>query len=300
MSGNERPATMLIALDGSDYALETVKYISRLRTLQSLEINLFTVFSKVPESYWDLERHPLFGSSVMHIRAWEAQSQKVLQDYMEKASKRLIQEGFARDKVKISIREKEVGVARDILKEASQGYKAVAVGRRGASKLKDLVLGSTTTKLLERVNFASLLIVGKNPKVGKVLLGLDGSENAMRAVDYVGQMLGGSGFEVLLLHVIRSGHREYIKEAEAIVSSAFDQALSRLTGSGFSKEQVKTRVIVDVRSRAEAILQVAKEEGYGTIVVGRRGLSKVAEFFMGRVSNKVIQMAKGQAVWVVT
>ena len=299
MSGNGRPKKLLIALDGSDYAFETVKYVSRLRTFQPLEINLFTVFSKIPESYWDLERDPLFGSRVMGIRAWEAQGEKKLQDYMEKARKRLIQEGFSEDRLEVSIREKEVGVARDLLREASRGYTGVAVGRRGASKLKDLVMGSTTTKLLERLNFTSLLIVGRNPKVGKVLLALDGSENAMRTVDYVGQMLGGSGFEVLLLHVIRSGHPDYIREAEAVMSQGFDQAISRLLGSGFFKEQVKTRVITDVRSRAETIVQVAKEEGHGTIVVGRRGLSRVADFFMGRVSNKVLQMGKGQAVWVV-
>jgi hypothetical protein len=36
------------------------------------------------------------------------------------------------------------------------------------------------------------------------------------------------------------------------------------------------------------------------IVVGRRGLSRVEEFFMGRVSDKVLQLAKEMAVWVVT
>jgi nucleotide-binding universal stress UspA family protein len=43
----------------------------------------------------------------------------------------------------------------------------------------------------------------------------------------------------------------------------------------------------------------AREEGYGTIVVGRRGLSRVHEFCMGRVSNKLIQMGREQAVWVI-
>ena len=42
-----------------------------------------------------------------------------------------------------------------------------------------------------------------------------------------------------------------------------------------------------------------REGGYGTIVVGRRGLSKVYEFFMGRVSDKVLHLAKDMAVWIV-
>jgi len=36
--------------------------------------------------------------------------------------------------------------------------------------------------------------------------------------------------------------------------------------------------------------------GYGTIVVSRRGLSKVPQFFMGCVSMKVIRLTNDQAV----
>jgi hypothetical protein len=45
---------------------------------------------------------------------------------------------------------------------------------------------------------------------------------------------------------------------------------------------------------------VREAEGrYGCVVGGRRGLSEVLDFFMGRVSNKVVHMAEKQAVWVV-
>ncbi len=36
------------------------------------------------------------------------------------------------------------------------------------------------------------------------------------------------------------------------------------------------------------------------IIVGRRGLSGVREFFIGRVSNKVIRLARKNTVWGVT
>ncbi|MBI9077960.1 MAG: hypothetical protein JEZ02_21360 [Desulfatibacillum sp.] len=38
---------------------------------------------------------------------------------------------------------------------------------------------------------------------------------------------------------------------------------------------------------------------YGTIVVGRTGLHRVQEFFMDRVSNKVMRLATKCADWVV-
>lgn len=39
--------------------------------------------------------------------------------------------------------------------------------------------------------------------------------------------------------------------------------------------------------------------GYGTIVLGRRGLSQVEKFTMGSVSSKTLQLAEEMAVWIV-
>jgi hypothetical protein len=43
----------------------------------------------------------------------------------------------------------------------------------------------------------------------------------------------------------------------------------------------------------------ARMGDYRTIVVGRKGQSRLRQFFMGRVSKKVVYMARGLAVWVV-
>jgi Universal stress protein family. len=41
------------------------------------------------------------------------------------------------------------------------------------------------------------------------------------------------------------------------------------------------------------------EGGFGTVVIGRRGVSKAEEFLFGSVSTKVMHLAKDCAVWVV-
>jgi nucleotide-binding universal stress UspA family protein len=167
------------------------------------------------------------------------------------------------------------------------------------SKLKDLVLGSISTKLTERLDFVPLIVVGKEPDRGALLLALDGSENCMRAVDFVGAMMGDDNREVGLIHVIRGENENFIKEEKERINPVFDEARARLIESGFKSSQIKTRIITGTHSRAGAIFEEAKSQGYGTIVVGRRGLSKVRDFFMGRVSHKIIHMAKKHAVWVV-
>jgi nucleotide-binding universal stress UspA family protein len=78
----------------------------------------------------------------------------------------------------------------------------------------------------------------------------------------------------------------------------FQQGIRNLERHGIEPDRVTTRVVTGVKSRAAAVVEEAKKGGYGTIVVGRRGLSKVEEFVMGRVSNKVLQLAKQAAIWV--
>jgi nucleotide-binding universal stress UspA family protein len=72
-----------------------------------------------------------------------------------------------------------------------------------------------------------------------------------------------------------------------------------LVKSGFESEKISEKIITGVSSRSGAIVEEAEDGGYSTIVVGRRGLSKVEAFFMGRVGHKVVYGGKNFTVWVV-
>ncbi len=72
-----------------------------------------------------------------------------------------------------------------------------------------------------------------------------------------------------------------------------------LTANGFSYNQISEKILTRVSSRAAAITEMAKKEGFDTIVVGRRGVSRPRSFFIGRVSNKAIHMARQFSVWVI-
>ena len=69
---------ILIGMDGSDRAFETVKYMSKIPSFQKCHLVLFNVFSKIPEAYWDLEKEPQLKRKVTHVRAWEVQREKEL------------------------------------------------------------------------------------------------------------------------------------------------------------------------------------------------------------------------------
>ena len=136
------------------------------------------------------------------LEVWEQQEDRATRQFMEKARQILLDEGIPEELMTVNIHEKRVGIARDIIEESRKGYIAVVVGRRGMSRLKDLVLGSIAGKLIEKVDHVPVWVVEGAPQPGKILLALDGSEGAMKAVDYVGKALSSKNTEIILLHVI--------------------------------------------------------------------------------------------------
>lgn len=144
-----------------------------------------------------------------------------------------------------------------------------------------------------------------------ILVALDASENAERALVYTGEIVGGrSDFKITLLHVLRyPGRDNFASEAEwknACVSAdqkgveIIEDGIKMLKGYGFSDDMIKTRVVTARGSSiAGEIMKVQQDGDYGTVVVGRRGVSKAEEFLFGSVSNKVVHYSKGCTVWVI-
>jgi nucleotide-binding universal stress UspA family protein len=312
---------LLIALDGSEQSFEAVRYASQVLPPGKMKVVLFHVQSKIPESFWDIEKDPSFRHRLAPVAAWAMQQEKAMEEFMERSRQLLVDQGVPREAVDVKIKDREVGIARDIAREAQKDYDAVVMGRWGMSKIKDLVWGSIANKVVGHLVQSPLWVVGGSPQPGKYLVAMDGSDEAMRAVDYAGTMLAGSDCTVTLFHVLRGleflslgfegafvpspevlGGEEIKAEfqrAEEAIKTVCNQAIDRLEQAGLKGDQINTKIVSGAASRAKAIVEEAKNEGYGTIVVGRRGLSRVEEFFMGRVSSKVIQLAKEMAVWVV-
>ena len=297
---------ILLAVDGSDQAFEAVRYVSQLFPPNRLEVVLFHVTSKIPESFWDIEKNPTFRHQLAPVAAWAVQQQAAIQEFMEKSRQLFVEQGVPEEAVSIKSQERQVGIARDIVREAQKDYDSVVVGRWGVSKLKDLVWGSIANKLVGHLTHIPLCVVGGAPEAGKILVALDTSEEGMGTVDYLGTMVDGTDWGITLFHVIRGldfvlpETGEILQDIEGAVKALLEQAVGRLEKAGLRPEQISTKTASGVASRAKAIVEEAKNGDYGTIVVGRRGLSRVEEFFMGSVSSKVMQLAQEMAVWVVS
>jgi len=153
----------------------------------------------------------------------------------------------------------------------------------------------------------------------KVLVALDDSDNAARAVEYVSKNFS-ADHEVTLFSVIpdtqllcnmnspeltpyfwsqRNVFCSLEDKKKELIEAAANRAKDVLTKAGFKKEKIAVKVQAKKKGIARDIVAEA-ESGYDTIVMGRRGLSGIKEFVMGSVSQKVLHSVKDVNIVIVS
>ncbi len=144
-----------------------------------------------------------------------------------------------------------------------------------------------------------------------ILIALDESDNAQRALLYAADFLGGvPGFRATLLSIITEPPEDYfdtdkdrnqwIEDHRLKTKEMLDKYRRILIQSGFGEDKVD--ILIEVKncpSVAECILEEQRKLGCCTVVVGRRGISKKEEFMFGSTSSKILHTGKNCAVWVI-
>ena len=87
--------------------------------------------------------------------------------------------------------------------------------------------------------------------------------------------------------------REYYAKVSAFLAKTY------LTEKDVPAFVIETRLETRAPGVAQTVLKEAREGGYGSIMIGRRGISRTKRFLFGSVSNKIVQEARDMAVWVV-
>jgi nucleotide-binding universal stress UspA family protein len=190
----------------------------------------------------------------------------------------------------------------------------VLISAKGRSRLEAFFSGEVANRMLEYCSVCPVWIVEGSVKSKRVLIAMDSSENALRAVDHAGFMLSGTDCQVTLFHskrhLRRFVPREVIEAAPELeelwtnkageqIAPYMKKAKEMLIEAGIPEAQLKIEVVDGTRDAASDILREARSGDYGTIVLGRKGRSGVKEFFMGSTASKVLQNHTGKAVWIV-
>jgi nucleotide-binding universal stress UspA family protein len=150
-----------------------------------------------------------------------------------------------------------------------------------------------------------------------VLIALDGSRSSYQAVDYTVHLTGLiPHLNFILLYVLpqtppifksearTDGRmRSRLKKLEAAnrekAQQILDQAKRHLTEHNIAPERIETRIRRRHSGLAKDIINEAEMGNFDALVIGRRGLTRTQELFMGSVSNQLIQHAANVPLWII-
>jgi len=161
----------------------------------------------------------------------------------------------------------------------------VVMGNRGESEIEDFTLGGVAEKVSRHAE-CPVLIVKKGTVISKILVAVDGSKHAQKALKHAVQLALKNNAAVTLLNVAQTILPQIRTETarsmgDRIVSEAAAQV-----------KELKVDKRVEIGNPAKTILDVAKKGNYNLIVVGRRGLNPATRFLLGSVSDKVSRHAQ--------
>jgi len=206
-------------------------------------------------------------------------------------------------------------VDKEILEQAAARlFDAILLGRRGHTGLSGMFMGSVSANVLENATAIPVWIVDEKGPSRNILAAVDGSESALKAVDHLSFIVGpDADVAISLFHVtprlqdfcpvdfsdvdvenlervIREGGRECIDRFYA-------RARRKLMEAGINENRVSLKTKKVAVSVGKTILKEYRSGGYGTLVVGRRGMDR--KFFTGSVSHHLVQRFCDGALWVV-
>ncbi len=142
----------------------------------------------------------------------------------------------------------------------------------------------------------------------RFLIAVDETETSMRAVRYAGELVGPhQDIEILLIHVYpepqpdyyRKGGtlRAYQEDKEASAGILFGNVRNILEKKGISGNAIAVKaVMAEGKTLSQAIIDEQKSGGFGTVILGKRGLSKAEEFLFGSISSALLHKTRDCAV----
>jgi nucleotide-binding universal stress UspA family protein len=126
----------------------------------------------------------------------------------------------------------------------------------------------------------------------KIVVAIDGSECADRAIPVVAKMADAFGSEVVVVHLVETiaaWAMAVESETPEEAANLADGAVRLLKDRGISaRAEVRTTIRGAV---AREIVEVAGEEDAGLIVMGSRGLGEVSGLLLGSVAHKVLHLS---------
>jgi nucleotide-binding universal stress UspA family protein len=305
---------LLVALDGSRHSRNTLHYLALLfADRPEVHFHLFSLVNGValpPGGEWIGEAERLNMISPQARKKLVAHK-----GYLRQGEEFLQKQGVAADRITSSTRLGSGSSAGDIVHEARTGmYDAIAVGRRGMTKIEEMLLGSVSNGIFDQCHDVPLWVIDGHIDSRRFLVPVDLTPYSLLAVDHLAFFLHDHPTaEITLFNstsILAARPHAKLEDFHQHWDPAWCEAHLRredshlhaprqiLLESGFPAERIAVMETSKGFEPSRQIIRQALVDGYGTIVMGRRGPEARKGIFRG-VSDRVLLMAEQVAVWVI-
>ena len=129
----------------------------------------------------------------------------------------------------------------------------------------------------------------------KLLVAVDGSEHAAKAVASAGRLAAAMNADVVVIHQRSDEPMDHapavptdegVDEAQALVDSAVAALIA--AGAASATGRVVRGLSGDI---PQALMDIARDEDVDIIVVGPRGLGRLKGLLVGSVTDRLVQLA---------
>lgn len=192
----------------------------------------------------------------------------------------------------------QIGHPVDVILETARSSKThlIILGARGLGSFKELVLGSTSHRVLMHTPCSTMIIKAPVPRLKKILLPIEGQDDVNIALQFLALHPFRETIDIDVIAVwpqpqlawpVTLGQSKLlelhaIEEAQERMKSVTDK-LTRMNYSAEAK--------VGMGDPAFAILEQAKASQADIILMGTHGRGGLARFLMGSVSHSVLHQA---------
>lgn len=280
MENQQYFSKILVAVDGSQTSSQAVELTASIAKKFKSKVTAIHVVAH-EFSGWKLRPKIFTMSETIADEIMASYTQKG-QSIVDGAQMLLKEEGIDTQSVLDEFSDPAEAIIQEI---DEKKYDLVIMGNRGETEAETYSLGSVADKVTTHAK-SSVLVVKKGIKISKILVAVDGSDDAKKALKYAAQLASKLNAEITLLNVQQSS----LSQLRPNVAKEVGDRI--LTDASSEVKGVKLEKKLEFGNPAETIIKFAENGKYDLIAVGKRGLSTIKRFFLGSVSDDLSHHAK--------
>ena len=282
MSTANAPSAVVVGVDGSQAALEAVRWAAVEARSARCPVSL------VHTVEWPVVNFPVAGLQVDWTQQVYEQGQRWLQEAQEAAE--LAAPGVQTQMYLFT------GDPRERLLTEAEQARELVVGSRGLGGLSGMLLGSTSATVTQHASCPVVVVHGHGDAAGPVVVGLDGSPASEQALAYAFKAASRAGAALLAVHAWgdlgakKFGLAQAVERVVEEIEAAVQRMLAEQLG-GWPEKYPDVAVERKVIHQRPAAALIELGHRARMIVVGSRGRGGFARLLLGSVSQAVVRHA---------